>query len=175
MISVEAVNHMSIPVNDLERAKKFYIELLGMKEIVDARTQRPPGAQPYHDPLADLLGVPDTPLCRLECGGLEVTLFQRPQPIDPKLPVELNGKFHYSYRMEWDKVAKLCENIEALREAGYNIPFGPVRRQLPAGPQYLNIYIFDPDGNLFEVLGWPPRTPESTATGVTGHPASTTA
>ncbi len=33
MLRAESVNHMSIPVNDLELAKRIYIEMLGMKEL----------------------------------------------------------------------------------------------------------------------------------------------
>ena len=33
MLRAESVNHVSIAVNDIERAKKFYVEMLGMKEL----------------------------------------------------------------------------------------------------------------------------------------------
>ncbi|MGH8058358.1 MAG: VOC family protein, partial [Candidatus Entotheonellia bacterium] len=45
LLRAESVNHVSIPVNDLERAKKFYIEMLGMQEI-------PPGPQARGQPQA---------------------------------------------------------------------------------------------------------------------------
>lgn len=170
MVVAEAVNHMSIPVNDIERAKKFYIDLLGMKPIIDNRVLAMQD-KPFVDPLAELLGVPDTPICRLECGGVEVTLFQRPKPLPVEVPVQENGKLHYSYRMNWENLHRLCEDVEALRQKGYNIPFDPLYRHVNQ-TIYLNLYVFDPDGNLFEVIGWPPQAAHEAQSGTTGHPVN---
>ena len=170
----EAVNHMSIAVNDLEESKKFYMDFLGMTEIIDARTQRQPGApSPPRDPLAVLADVPESKLARLECGGLEVTLFQRPKPIDPQRMIKDNGIFHYSYRMEWDRLEALCGRVDELKAQGYNLAMDPLYRQMPGGgPKYLNLYLFDPNGHLFEVIGWPPKVETGAKAGVTGHPVA---
>jgi catechol 2,3-dioxygenase-like lactoylglutathione lyase family enzyme len=176
-IVCEAVNHMSIPVNDLEESKRFYMDLLGMKEIIDARTRHLAGATlPPRDPLAVLANIPEPKLARLECGGLEVTLFQRPKPIDPKQMIKDNGIFHYSYRMDWNKLEALCQRVDELKAQGYTIAMDPLYRQMSGGgPKYLNLYLYDPNGHLFEVIGWPPKVEGEAKAGVTGHPVSPSA
>ena len=42
---------------------------------------------------------------------------------------------------------------------------------LPDGTTYLRLYLMDPDGNLMEIVGWPPQR-AGTQTPSTGHPAA---
>ena len=149
MLRAESVNHVSIPVNDIERAKKFYIEMLGMKVL-----PRDPGGGRPEFSVASRIGVPSTPICRLECGGMEVTLFQRPKPVDRDM-VQERGAFHYSFRMNWDDLDRLAKDLDNLQRAGYNIPCDPIYRMVP-GNENMSLYIIDPDGNLFELVGRPP-------------------
>ena len=146
----EQFNHSKIPVNDMETSRKFYVEKLGMK-LMD----RPGGSLPmpegYVDPLPGLLGVADTPQLRLECGGVEVTLFQRAKPVHRK-STEEDGWAHYSYRMNWDRLNEICDNIEDLRNEGYDIPFAPIRMSEAFG-WTIRLYIFDPNGYLLELVG----------------------
>jgi len=148
VLCAESVNHVSIPVNDLERAKTFYVELLGLREL-----PVPPTAPGHQDPAAERLGVARPGLCRLACGGLEVTLFQRPEPIDPE-QWRSNGFFHYSYRMNWDQLDRLASDTDQLRQSGYNIPCEPVYRG-SGNSRSMSLYIVDPEGNLFELVGRP--------------------
>ena len=172
MIELESINHTSIAVNDLARAKKFYIEMLGLKEIVDTRTASfPPGFKLPPDPLFIHFGNEHTKHpCRLECDGIEVTLFERPEPRDPQTVARERGVFHYSFRLAYDKVKALCDDTAALRRAGYNVPFEPEPLVLPDGTTYLRLYLMDPDGNLMEIVGWPPRKAGGEA--ATGHPGA---
>ncbi len=160
LLKAESVNHASIAVNDLERAKKFYIEMLGMKEI--KREPSPASAKPVS--VDQVLNLGRTPLVRLECGGMEVTLFQRPQPMERDLLQE-NGGFHYSFRMNWDELTGLARDIEGLRRAGYNVPCEPIWRSEGTPQENLSLYVLDPDGNLFEIVSRIPgasyRTPGS--------------
>jgi catechol 2,3-dioxygenase-like lactoylglutathione lyase family enzyme len=163
LLRAEAVNHVSIPVNDLQRAKKFYIEMLGMKEI-------PPDPRPEGSPrppfVSEVLNMGPTSLVRLDCGGLEVTLFQRPKPIDRDWLRE-NGGFHYSFRMQWDELTRLASDIEGLRRADYDIPCEPIWRYRGTPYENISLYVLDPDGTLFEVVSRLPgaayRTPSSQA------------
>ena len=152
VLRAESINHASVPVNDLERARDFYVEMLGMRELpTEGRGTGPP------DPTAELLGVQRPGLCRLACGEVEVTLFQRPTPVDPARWRE-NGFFHYSYRMEWDDLSRLARTADALRQAGYNIPCDPVYRppgSSESSAQSMSLYIVDPEGNLMELVGRP--------------------
>lgn len=161
VLRAESINHVSIPVNDLERAKKFYIEMLGMKEL-------PPDPRPdtSERPLTvdQILNLGRTPLARLECGGLEVTLFQRPKPVERDWLHE-NGGFHYSFRMNWDELTRLASDVEKLRQAGYTIPCEPIWRFRGTPHENISLYVLDPDGNLFELVSRLPgqayRTPGS--------------
>ena len=170
MIRVESVNHMSIAVNDMAVSKRWYMELLGLREIIDNRTKNfPPGFKLPPDPLFTVFGNESTKHpCRLECDGLEVTLFERPVPKDPATVAAERGIFHYSYRMAFDKVQALFNDTDALRRKGYNLPFEPEPLILPDGTQYLRLYLMDPDGNLMEIVGWPPQGAKNTD-GATGH------
>lgn len=160
LLRAESVNHVSIAVNDLERAKKFYIEMLGMQEI--KREPSPASTKPVS--VDQALNLGRTPLVRLECGGMEVTLFQRPQPMERDLLQE-NGGFHYSFRMNWDELTGLARDTEVLRRAGYNVPCEPIWRSEGTPQENLSLYVLDPDGNLFEIVSRIPgasyRTPGS--------------
>jgi catechol 2,3-dioxygenase-like lactoylglutathione lyase family enzyme len=171
MISVDCINHTSIAVNDVERAKQFYTELLGLKEIVDTRTKSfPPGYKLPPDPLFITYGNDRTKHpCRLECGGVEVTLFERPVALDPEEVIRSRGIFHYSFRMDFGQVKAMCNDTASLRKQGYRLPFEPEALVLPGGITYWRLYIMDPDGNLIEIVGWPPQNADDAA-GSTGHP-----
>lgn|SRR5581483_5892747 len=163
LLRAESVNHVSIPVNDLERAKKFYIEMLGMKLLERQDSAAARGGQ---GPVTvdQVLGLGRTSLARLECGGLEVTLFQRPEPAERNWLQE-NGGFHYSFRMKWDDLTRMAKDIEGLRQAGYNIPCEPIWRSQGTPDENLSLYVLDPDGTLFELVSRIPgadyRTPSS--------------
>ncbi|HXG35419.1 MAG TPA: VOC family protein [Dehalococcoidia bacterium] len=159
LLNAESVNHVSIPVNDLERAKKFYTEMLGMREL-----PRDPSPGPRPPTVDQVMDLGPTPLVRLECGGLEVTLFQRPKPLELD-PVRINGGFHYSFRMNWDELSRLASNIEELRKAGYHIPCEPIWRFRGTEHENISVYVLDTEGNLFEMVSKIPgaayRTPGS--------------
>jgi len=170
MIEVESINHTSISVNDVAVSKAWYIDLLGLKEIIDNRTKDfPPGFKMPPDPLMINYGNETTkPPCRLECDGMEVTLFERPEPLDPETVARSRGVFHYSYRMAYDKVYALCQDTESVRARGYDVPFEPQALVLPDGTTYWRLYLMDPDGNLMEIVGWPPQGAKN-SDGATGH------
>ena len=70
MITTTGIYHIGIPVNDVERAVKFYTEVLGMKI-----------AKLNRDDMGDHLNRAD-----LRCGDGMVVLFQRPTPVEKRRP-----------------------------------------------------------------------------------------
>lgn len=77
-ITVKNVYHIGIPVNDIKRAEKFYVDILGMKAW-----GRGSGERETNRPFFELLGYwPE--VLRLKCaeGDVDVVLFERPKPIE---------------------------------------------------------------------------------------------
>ncbi len=133
---VESINHTSVAVNDVAVSKAWYTELLGLNEIIDNRTKDfPPGFRLPPDPLMVHYGDENAKSpCRLECDGMEVTLFERPEPLNPEEVARSRGVFHYSYRMNYDKVYELCHKTDKLRDKGYNVPSNQKRLCFPTVP-----------------------------------------
>ena len=76
MFKIKAVHHLGLPVNDLDRAKKFYTEVLGMvcaKVDVDIETGGLYKDVMGHYPLTARLFIEN---------GAELVLFQRPKPLE---------------------------------------------------------------------------------------------
>ena len=101
-------------------------------------------------------------MVRLNCGGLEVTLFQRPKPLERDWLRE-NGGFHYSFRMQWEDLTRLASDIDGLRQAGYDIPCEPIWRYRGTPSENISLYVLDPDGTLFELVSRLPGTAYRTA------------
>ncbi len=122
MIEVETLHHVSISVTDLDRAKHFYGEVMGLKEI-----PRPPFA---FEGAWYQLG--DRQLHLIVHSGTK-TLRGTPA-IDSR-----DG--HYAVR-----VRSYRRTLEHL--AAYHIPY----RDKPHNPtSWPQIYVTDPDGNVIEL------------------------
>ena len=80
MIKTKGLYHIGIPVNDVERAVKFYTEVLGMKVALLNR-----------DDMGDRLNRAD-----LRSGEDMVVLFQRPKPIERDAVAE-DGATHQAF------------------------------------------------------------------------------
>jgi len=86
-INLKRVYHIGIPVNDLERAERFYVDVLGMK-VHGPMAMKADGKRNYrvsddNKPWQDELGYwPET--LRLCCSddNVEVVLVKRPKPIE---------------------------------------------------------------------------------------------
>jgi catechol 2,3-dioxygenase-like lactoylglutathione lyase family enzyme len=63
MIQMTGIYHIGIPVGDLDRAERFYSEILGMKVAAQFREG-------------------NTPLTRPKCGDEDVVLSKRPKPLN---------------------------------------------------------------------------------------------
>jgi glyoxylase I family protein len=132
MITTKGVHHIGIAVNDVERAVKFYTEVLGMKV-----------AKLGKDDMGDRLSRAD-----LRSGDSMVVLFQRPQPID-KDAVKEDGATHHAFTVSPEDF-DLAER--KMADWGVKIHSTPtVERASGRG-----FYFFDPDGNLLQLYA-PPK------------------
>ena len=118
MIQTIGIYHIGIPADDLDRAERFYTQVLGMK--FDSRTEED-GAR----------------LVRLKCGKAVVVLFQRPRPLK-RNSLKEDGIAHQAFEVP---AVTFDAAIELLKKEGYYHE-GPVVR--PGGR---GVYFFDSEGN----------------------------
>ncbi len=118
MIQTTGIYHIGIPVDDLDRAERFYTQILGMK--VAARITES-GAR----------------LVRLKCGDADVVLFKRPRPLN-RNSLKEDGIAHQAFEVA---SGTFDEALEFLKSQGYYHE-GPVVR--PTGRA---VYFFDTEGN----------------------------
>ena len=133
MIKTKGIYHMGIPVNDVERAVKFYTEVLGM---TIAKLNR--------DDMGDHLNRDD-----LRYGDSMVVLFQRPKPME-KDALKEDGATHQAFTVSPEDFELAAKKMKDWGVKVYDIP--TVER--PTGRGF---YFFDPDGNLLQLYA-PPKT-----------------
>lgn len=128
-IQVKQLDHVTVIVEDLERSRKFYTDVLGMR-VVDR-------------PRFSFDGL------WLEAGGTQVHLIlNHPECADPGYPnvkpETLPGRIHH-FAFQVDDAYAAADH---LKEAGVRIQGGPVPR--PDG--CIQVWFFDPDGHVVEVF-----------------------
>ncbi|HYA27481.1 MAG TPA: VOC family protein, partial [Acidobacteriota bacterium] len=72
-MKLQKVYHMGIPVDNLDRAKEFYTQVLGMEYLGRV------GGNPSNPDSYPIRGVAQK-LDRFRCGNDDVVLFERPTP-----------------------------------------------------------------------------------------------
>ena len=132
MFTTKGLYHIGIPVNDVERAVKFYTEILGM---TIAKLNR--------DDMGDHLNRAD-----LRSGDSMVVLFQRPTPIE-KDAIKEDGATHHAFVVSNEDFELAVRKMADLGVKIHNVP--TVDR--PTGRGF---YFFDPDGNLLQLYA-PPK------------------
>jgi glyoxylase I family protein len=136
MIRTKGVYHIGIPVNNVERAVKFYTEILGMTI-----------AKLNKDDMGDRLNRAD-----LRSGDSMVVLFQRPKIIE-KDTLKEDGATHQAFTVSPEDFDLAAEKMKDWGVKVYDI--ATVER--PSGRGF---YFFDPDGNLLQLYA-PPRQPSA--------------
>ena len=96
MIKTKGIYHIGIPVNDLERAIRFYTEILGMKVTMLNRDDMGPGAG----------------RAELQSGDGIVVLFQRPNSVDRDV-VREDGATHQAFMVDQEDFELAVKNMEA--------------------------------------------------------------
>ena len=121
LMKIESHHHVSVCVTDLERAKAFYGDVLGLPEI-----RRPafsfPGAW-------------------YELGNWQLHLIVHTTPLALRGTTEIDGRDgHVAFR-----VRNYKETVDYLRARG--VPF----HENPQNPTpWAQVYVTDPDGNVIE-------------------------
>ena len=140
MLEIETLHHVSVPVSDLDRARTFYTQVLGLEET--ARPAFPFGGAWYR--------VGDRRLHLIVAAKDEPATFREDKGID-------SHDAHFAIR-----VRSYSRAVEYLRSKGYRRatrgipvrspalrrPCVSIHRGRRAFPQ---IYILDPDRNVIEI------------------------
>ena len=132
MLKTKGIYHIGIPVNDIDRAVKFYTDVLGMRV-----------AKLNRDDMGDRLNRADR-----RSGDGMVVLFQRPKPVERDALAE-DGATHHAFIVDNDDFELAVEKMKDWGVKVYKVP--TVDR--PTGRGF---YFFDPDGNLLQ-LYTPPK------------------
>ena len=131
MIKTKGVYHLGIPVDDMERAVKFYTEVLGMSL-----------AKKGSDDMGEILARSE-----LRSGNDIVVLFQRPKRLD-RNGVDQDGATHQAFAVDAEDFELA---VEKMSEWGVKIHSTPVvNRQRGRG-----FYFFDTEGNLLQLYARP--------------------
>lgn len=128
---VTALQHFTIAVSDIDRAERFYTQVLGA-EVVRRRNEGLPG---YH--ISIVLG-----------GSVRIDVFPMPQRVfcGPGESYHADGGHpHYAFSVGPDEMSEVVEILTAHR-VGFD---GPVRQ---GPPGTASIYLDDPDGNHLEIV-----------------------
>ena len=126
-IQLKGIDHLGINVRDMERAVKFYRDILGFQTEDD------------YDPNAGEKHV------ELFAGNVWLALFETPE-LDLEAGHEIltrEGYLHWAFEARPEDFDSI---IEALKENGVKLN-GKVRNHR-SGP---SVYFYDPDGNYLEI------------------------
>ena len=136
-ITVTRTYHIGIPVNDIERAEKFYVDVLGMKV-----KGRGAGERESNRPFFEQLGYwPENLRLETAHGDVEVVLFERPKPIERDWKEDsFNHTAFSATKEDFDLF------LVNAKEWGVKFHLGPIGR---AGSR--TAYFFDPDGNYIQI------------------------
>ena len=128
MIRIQGIDHVAINVKDLDRAVKFYTEVIGLK--VTEREPSKPGVEYFLDCGPSLIGI------------IQAKDLSQSHPFaDAGL-----GANHFSFRIhakDFDPMIKRLEGHEV------KIEFAKKREKS------WSLYFYDLDGNKLEITAWP--------------------
>jgi catechol 2,3-dioxygenase-like lactoylglutathione lyase family enzyme len=124
MIRVKRLDHFGVDVRDLDRAERFYADVLGM--AVEMR-------------------LPDQRLLRY--GDGRCALFWKPGAAapDPSIIANPLGQSHHAFEVAWDDLAA-ARRLFAERGILHHAPIH--------WGDHDCLYFLDPDGNLLELVAY---------------------
>lgn len=161
-VHVQLMYHIGVAVNDLEKAKDFYVSVLGLNVFPERRNGPPT------DPSKPRV-TRGSPQVRLFCGdkptpGQEVVLFERPKPIDrdsretqeESLKGYEGGEEHHGSLLLQDgsthnaflvSPEDLDKALKRFKEMGIVVTSAPTS----VFGKHRSISLFDPDGNKIQL------------------------
>ncbi|WP_225204646.1 VOC family protein [Novosphingobium huizhouense] len=151
-IGARGIQHVGVSVPDLDKAREFYIDLLGAEEV------GPPfewSANPFIDAV---VGLKDSAarqfMCRLGNAHIEVFEYLAPRsaPQDPDQGVNRYGYTHFAVQVE---DVQAC--YRRLLEAGIRVHTPPSMGGITVDEEgrkqgYAATYCRDFFGNVFEIM-----------------------
>jgi catechol 2,3-dioxygenase-like lactoylglutathione lyase family enzyme len=131
MIRIRRLDHFGVDVADLDRAERFYTEVLGMSVV---------------------MRLPDQRLLRHGDGNC--ALFLKPDHVSrgPALIQDPLGKSHHAFEVSWEDLAG-ARRLFAERSIPHHAPIDWGDHEC--------VYFLDPDGNLLELVGYRPESTSS--------------
>lgn len=134
-LEIRRLDHVALLVNDVERSKRFYIQLLGMEEHPRPSNFNFPGAW-LRKGSAEIHLIGDH-----ESGRAELV---QPGEYNPQ-ELATGHVTHFAF-----EVIDLEETRQYLQTRGIPIVGGP----RPRGDGVMQLYIRDPDGYVIEFFVW---------------------
>ncbi|MGH7770908.1 MAG: VOC family protein [Candidatus Binatia bacterium] len=131
MIRTKGVYHIGIPVDNMDRAVKFYTEVLGMKLFKTGK-----------DDMGKILARTE-----LRSGDDIVVLFERPRPAE-KHAIEEDGATHQAFEVNREDFELAAQN---MKEWGVKLH---VTQRVDRG-RGSGLYFFDTEGNLLQLYAPP--------------------
>jgi catechol 2,3-dioxygenase len=133
VLEVTGLDHVALPVSDLDRAVAFYTGVLGLRIVNEVRT--PP--------------APTTPHVDFAAGEARVLVYQALGAGEATPRKSLGGIVQFPHVAL--RVMESTSVLERLR--AHDCPFdGPV----PSGPGRAEVHLWDPDGNQIDlIVPWP--------------------
>ncbi len=126
---LQKVYHTGIPVDDLDRARDFYTQILGMEYLgrLGGNADNP-DALPIHGKVQKL--------DRLRCGTDDIVLFKRPRPLN-RDALDEDGIAHQVFDLSWEDYDAALKTVKAL---------GRFHRSVERSSGK-TIYLYDSEGN----------------------------
>jgi catechol 2,3-dioxygenase-like lactoylglutathione lyase family enzyme len=127
-LKIERLDHLAIYVSDVERAERFYVDVLGMERV---------------------MRLPDQTLLKL--GDVNFGLMQGRDlpPPDPSALRDPRGKAHHAFLVSVEEFARARAALAAAS--------APLSETVNWGDHDC-FYFLDPDGNMLEIVTPPSRT-----------------
>lgn len=151
-IGIQGVHHIGVSVPDIEKAREFYVDLLGAVEEVEPLAW---SDNPFID---EIVGLKDSAakqfMCRLGNTYIEVFEYASPRsaPQDPDRGVHNFGYTHFGVQVD-----DLAACYERLVAAGIRVHAAPDLSTITTHPDgtktgYSATYCRDFFGNVFEIM-----------------------
>ncbi len=132
---LHAVHHIALNVQDMDKSRCFYGQVLGLQELTGAEVP---------ETLKELVAVGKVANFRLP-DGLVLDLFWEPELLPPQ--ADPNQQFTRVSHLAFDIAPELFDTaVAVLQKHQVSIDHGPVSRPTGRG-----IYFYDPDGLLLEI------------------------